>query len=68
MWCIIVAFLATIICDFDDDWCDFAVTATGDGPSTQGFKWSRRTSNNIKTNTFEGPEQGTIVINISYFG
>ena len=50
--------LGTIRCDFDVDWCNFAIQNTGDGASQQGFKWNRRTSDNIKTNTFEGPEQG----------
>lgn len=51
-------FIGTIKCDFDVDWCGFVIKNSGDSASQQGFKWNRRTSNNIKNNNIEGPEQG----------
>jgi hypothetical protein len=48
----------TIKCNFDADWCNFGVSATGDGNSQAGFKWARKTSQQITNNNLEGPGQG----------
>ena len=48
----------TIKCNFDADWCDFSTSANGDDPAKAGFKWQRKTGQQIKENSMEGPELG----------
>ena len=51
--------IGTIKCNFDADWCDFGTSANGDDPAKAGFKWQRKTAQQIKEcNTCEGPGQG----------
>ena len=51
--------LGTIRCDFDDGFCNFAVSNNCNDNSKAGFKWERKTSDNIKNNGLEGPDKGT---------
>ena len=48
----------TIECSFDEDWCDFSTSANGDDAAKAGFKWQRKTGQQIKENSMEGPGQG----------
>ena len=53
-----ISFKGTIKCDFQKDWCDFAVSHSANGPATQGFDWKRQTGDTIKNKNLEGPERG----------
>ena len=48
----------TIKCNFDADWCGFGTSANGEDPAKAGFKWQRKTAQQIKENSMEGPGQG----------
>ena len=50
--------IGTIVCDFNNDWCEFSKSMTGDDKSKSGFGWIRKSSNQIKDQSMEGPEQG----------
>ena len=52
--------LGTIKCNFDADWCGFSTSANGDDAAKAGFKWQRKTAQQIKENNMEGPGQGLI--------
>ena len=52
--------IGTIKCNFDADWCGFGTSANGDDPAKAGFKWQRKTAQQIKENNMEGPGQGLI--------
>ena len=51
-------FLATIYCDFNENWCNFAQTSNCDDKSKHGFIWERSTPDNIKDRGIEGPDKG----------
>ena len=53
-----ISFKGTIKCDFQNDWCDFAVSNTGDSHSVHGLGWTRETGDTIKNKQFQGPERG----------
>ena len=50
--------IGTIVCDFNDDWCEFGKSMTGDDKSKSGFGWIRKSSNQINDQNMEGPDQG----------
>ena len=50
--------VGTIKCDFQQDWCGFSTSHTGDGPSAQGLDWKRQTGDTIKNKNLEGPDRG----------
>ena len=50
--------IGTIKCNFDADWCGFGTSANGDDAAKAGFKWQRKTGQQIKENNMEGPGQG----------
>ena len=52
----VVILTATIVCDFVDDWCNFARTTNGDGSCKNGFGWIRKTADEIKNQHLEGPQ------------
>ena len=52
-------FLGTIKCNFNADFCGFKATATGDNDSKAGFKWVRKTAQQVTNQHLEGPGQGT---------
>ena len=54
--------IGTIVCDFNNDWCDFARNTNGDDKSKQGFGWTRKNSNEIQSQNLEGPDQGSIIL------
>ena len=54
---------ATIYCDFNKDWCNFAQTSNCDDKSKHGFIWERSTPANIKDRGIEGPDKGQLYIN-----
>ena len=62
---IIIPFIiGTIKCNFDADWCGFGTSANGDDPAKAGFKWARKTAQQIKENNMDGPQQGNILSDI----
>lgn len=47
----------TIRCDFNQDWCKFAITTNGDA-AKNGFGWVRKTVKQINDQGLEGPDKG----------
>ena len=51
-------FLATIRCDFENDWCNFNKKSNGDNSSITGLEWRRHNGKYIEEQKLDGPYTG----------